>query len=164
MSRNGAVLCFWWPFADHDLGAHELLPSPSCPGPRYTKSSTGTQTSNQFTAQRAAALDVECLIDGLMRNPQRLILWIVDQQPIRDLLGAPRSSPPSVLSTTVAAPRPIGSRAWYGGSVRRGDCPRQAILHVSPQHLVHCKLGTLRALGSPVGVPLSGRRPILQIT
>ena len=66
VSGNCAVVDLGGPLAEHDLGADELLAAPAGADPRHAQRSPGAQVRDQFTAQSAAALDVERLVDGLV--------------------------------------------------------------------------------------------------
>ena len=111
------------------------------PLPRCRVRARGTRSARpvrrQATSsrlQRAAALDVQRLVDRLVRDPHRLIIGEVDPQPVRDLLRAPRRRPAPVL-----APRPVAtdprapSGPATGVAVRRGDRPGEPLLHVLAQ-------------------------------
>ena len=89
VAGHGSVVCFSRSFADHDLGRDELLAAPLGPGSRHTQRPPGPQTGDEFAAQGATPLDVEGLVNGLVRDPHRLIMREVDPQPVSDLLGAP---------------------------------------------------------------------------
>jgi hypothetical protein len=52
--------------ADHDLGCDEAVAALPGASARHTQRSTGAQASDQFPLQRAAALDVERLVDRLV--------------------------------------------------------------------------------------------------
>jgi hypothetical protein len=54
----------------------------------------------------------------------------------------------------------MGTR--YDRTVERGYYACEAIVHVLPQRLVHRELGYLGSLGTPIRVPLRGRRSILE--
>src|SRR5664280_2358396 len=49
----------------------------------------GAQACHQLAAQGAAALDVEGLVDGLVRDPHGRIIGVVDAESVGDLLRAP---------------------------------------------------------------------------
>src|SRR5918995_596068 len=148
--------------------------SPSqCPGTARSSASAGrgsrparrpprAQARGQLPAQRTTALHVERLVDGLVRDPHRLILREVNPQSVRDLLRAPRPRPTPILAPPVSTTDPghIGTR--HELAVRPGDPPREAVLHVLAKPFVLGELGDLRAAGTPLCVPLRCRRPVLE--
>src|SRR6266487_4243448 len=83
---NGTVLGLGRPFPDHDLGSDELLAVSSGPGPGHPKRPPGAQACGQLAAQRAAALHVQRLVDGLVQDPHGLIIGEVGPEPVGDLL------------------------------------------------------------------------------
>jgi hypothetical protein len=121
------------PLADQDLRADELLGPPSGARPRHPQRPSGAQAGAQGTAQRAAALDVQGLVDGLVRGPHRLIMGEVDPQPVGDLFRAPRPGPAPVLAAAVPAPDPPHLRARHRRAVGRGDQAGKPVLHVHAQ-------------------------------
>ena len=52
----------------------------------------------------------------------------------------------------------------HGRSVRTDDQASEAILHILPQFTVRSELGNFRTLRTPIGVPLGGRGPVLEIS
>src|SRR6266540_2181520 len=52
--------------ADHDLGCDEAVAALPGASTRHAQRSTGAQASDEFPLQRAAALDVERLVDRLV--------------------------------------------------------------------------------------------------
>src|SRR5438552_85898 len=86
----------------------------------------------------------------------------IDPEPVRDLLGAPRLGPTSVLAPAVPAADPPHRWTGNGGGVRSFDQSRATILHVVVQCVVRGELGDLRATGTPLRMPLRSRGPILQ--
>src|SRR5712691_12086120 len=52
--------------ADHDLGCDEAVAALPGASTRHTQRPTGAQAGDQFPLQRAAALDVERLVDRLV--------------------------------------------------------------------------------------------------
>src|SRR6266545_5072680 len=103
---NGAVFDLGGPFADHDLGADELLaPAPgACSWDAQRPPSP--QARDQIAPQRAPALDVERLVDGLVRDPHGHLIGEVDPEPARDLLRTPRGRPAAVLMFFLLVPDP----------------------------------------------------------
>jgi hypothetical protein len=68
VARHGAVLSFGRALTDHDLGTDERFVASTGPGSGHAQRPPGQQARGQLTAQRAPALDVERLIDGLVRD------------------------------------------------------------------------------------------------
>ena len=162
MPGNSPVGGLGRPLADQDLRGDELLAPPAGPGSWDPEGPSGAQARAQLTAQRAAALDVQGLVDRLVRDPHRLIIGEVDPQPARDLLRAPRLGPAPVLTAAVAAPDPANIGTWHRRAVGCGDPAGKPVLHVLPQRVIAGELGHLRAPSTPIGVPLRGRGPVLQ--
>ena len=142
---NRTVLDLGGALADHHLGRHMrpgLLPGS---GPRHPQRPPGAQACDQLPLERAAALDVEGLVDRLVADPHGLIIGELDPQAVGDLLGAPALHPPPIptvrlvaalpRSTPPGRPRPVGCR----------DLTRQPLLHVLTQPLVADELRRLRA-------------------
>ena len=159
---HGPVFRLGRPLADHDLGGDEALPPSPGPGPRDPQRPAGAQARGELAAQRPATLDVEGLVDRLMRDPHGIIIGEVGPQPVRDLLRAPRCRPAPVLAAAVPPADPADLRAFSAGPIGPPHRTRQAVLHVVPQRLVHGELGGLGAPGAPVGMPLGRRGPVLQ--
>src|SRR3954466_7700698 len=88
--------------ADHPLGRDVRLAAPPAPRPRHAERTPGAQAGRQLATQRAAALDVERLVDGFVADPHRLVAGKVEPQPPGDLLRAPRARPAPVLPPSVA--------------------------------------------------------------
>ena len=88
MPRHGAIGCFRWTLADHDLGRDEGLASAARARPRYPERSPGAQARRQLAPQRASSLNEQRLIDGFMANAHGLIVREVDQELAGDLLWA----------------------------------------------------------------------------
>ena len=162
MSRHCPVGGFARAFADHDLGADELLAASTRPGPGHAQRPPGPQARGQLAAQRAAALDVERLIDRLVREPHRVIIREVHRESVGDLLRTPRGGPAAVPAASVTPPDPAHLRTGHQSAVRGGDHTSQPILHVLAQRRIGGQLGGLRAPSTALGMPLSRRSPILQ--
>ena len=115
-----------------------------------------------FAGQRCPALDVERLVDRLVRDPHRRVVREVAPQPGRDLLRAPRLCPPPVgASSPVAA----GERHRWPGhrdAVLGDHSAGQAFLHVSAQSGIADHFRLFRAGGAAVAVPLRYGRPVGQ--
>ena len=163
MTRNRPVLRLGGPLADHDLVADEVLAALRA-SPRDPERPASPQARNELPLQRPAALDVERLIDRLVRDPHRVIIGEVDAQPVGDLLRAPGARPPAVLTPRLVPPVPRpGRRPRHRGPVRPANLPRQPFLHVLPQPLVTYELRGLRTPSHHLRLPLRDRRPILQL-
>ena len=89
---------------------------------------------------------VSCLID-IRPSSRRKVLDLlaagrsvaslskVDPEPPRDLLGAPRCRPPSILSGPMTATHPTHLGAWHQLAIGAGDNATETILHI-PAKLV----------------------------
>ena len=69
MPRHGAIDCFRWTLADHDLAGNELLAAPPRSGLRHPQSSASAQTGAQLASQRTVTLYVQRLVDRFVRDP-----------------------------------------------------------------------------------------------
>src|SRR6266545_4282283 len=78
--------------------------------------------------------------------------------------AAPRgpARPAPVLTAPVTPPDPAHGRARHLAAVGGGDGAGEPVLHVVPQRVVGGELGRLGAPGTALGMPLRGRRPVLQ--
>ena len=123
----------------------------------------GAQAGRQFAAQCPPPLNVQRLVDSLVRDPHRDVIGILYPEAVGDLLRAPRCRPMSVLAAAMTSTTP-GAHVWakQGPPVLSPDRACEAVLHVVPQSIVRGQLGYLRPLGTSVAVPLRSRRPILQ--
>jgi hypothetical protein len=107
--------------ADHDLKGDELLATAAGAGSRDAQRPPGPQAGGQLPAQGTPALDVEGLVDRLVRDPHGFIIGEVDPEPVRDLLGlhdlAQRRFPVSADRT--AGPKSLSGpgRGFYGKTV-----------------------------------------------
>ena len=125
VARHRPVGGFGRALADHDLRADEVPAAPARAGPRHAQRPPGAQARGQLAAQRAAALDVERLIDRLVADPHRLIIGEVHPQPVGDLLRTPRPGPAALLPAAVTAPDPAHLRPRHRRAVGRGDHDRR---------------------------------------
>src|SRR5216683_704741 len=66
----------------------------------------GAQVRRQLTPQRTAALDIQGLVDRLVRDPHGLIIREIGPQPVRDLLRAPRPGPAPIRLAISRTPHP----------------------------------------------------------
>ena len=89
MAGDRPVLSLRRAFADQDLRGHELLAAPTSSGPWDPQCPPGSQAGDKLPLQRTAALDVERLVDGLVRDPHGRIIGEIDLEPVRNLLRAP---------------------------------------------------------------------------
>ena len=151
----------WSALADHDLGGHELLAAAAGARPGDAQRPAGAQACGQLALERAAALNVQGLVDRLVRDPHDLIIGEVGPEPVRDLLRAPRRGPAPVGPASVAPPDPPHVRARHSPASWPGDRAGQPVLHVGPQGLVRGELRDLRPPGPPASVPLGRRGPVL---
>jgi hypothetical protein len=122
--------------ADHDLAGDELLAAPAGARPGNAKRPAGPQARGQLTLQRPAALDIQGLVDRLVRDLHGLIIGEVGPQPAGDLLWAPRRRPPPVRPAPVTPPDPPHLRARHCYAIWTGDRAGEPVLHVGPQYVV----------------------------
>ena len=118
MAGNRPVIGFGRAFGDHHRWRDELLASLVGAGSWDTERSAGSQASDEFTLQSAAALDVEGLVDGLVRDSHGLVCGKVDAKPVRNLFGAPCLGPTPVRSTTMSPTNELDLRpgtTWSSG-------------------------------------------------
>ena len=87
VSRNSSVLGLGGPRADHDVGAYKLLAATTAASPRHAQRPPGAQAGRQLAAQGPPPLDVQRLVDGLVRDPHRVIVGLLYPEPMGDLLG-----------------------------------------------------------------------------
>src|SRR5947209_11261610 len=71
------------------IRSDEALATSTSAGSRYPQSSAGAETGGQLPTQRAAALHIEGLVDGLVRDAHRSIMGEVDPEPVGDLFRTP---------------------------------------------------------------------------
>ena len=116
---DGAVLGLGGPFADHHLGGDVRPGLALGPGARDAQRPAGAQTGDQLALERAAALDVERLVDRLVADPHGLIIGEVDLEPVRDLLRAPRRHPAPVLAMRLVPALPRRRRRARRPASRR---------------------------------------------
>src|SRR6266478_9636586 len=101
--------------------------------PRHAQRPPGAQTRRQLTAQRAAPLHIQRLVDGLVADAHGIILGEVAREAPGNLLGAPRPGPPPRLPPPVPAPLPRHPRPADHRAAWRDDHAGQPLLHVPPQ-------------------------------
>ncbi len=164
VARNGPINCLCWTLADHDLGRDEGFAPPARTRSRYPQRPPSTQAGRQLAAQRTTALHEQCLIDSFMADAHSLIVREVDRQAASNLLRAPGICPSPMLPRSVPAALPVYSRARSRSTIRSDDDPSQPLLHIGSQCRVERKLRRLGAASRSLGMPLSCRRSILQIT
>src|SRR6266550_5302567 len=87
-----AVLGLCRSFADHQHRGLEALTSLVGSALRPADSAAGAQTPGQFSTQLAAALDIEGLVDRLVRHAHLRLLRELQPQPAADLFRAPSSA------------------------------------------------------------------------
>src|SRR5207244_10200922 len=83
-----------------------------------------------LSLERTSTLDEERLVDRLMRDPHRRIIGELDPEPVRDLLGTPRSRPAAVLTASMSTTDPAHIGPRHQLAVGPGDRTGEAILHV----------------------------------
>ena len=150
--------------ADHDLRRDKALAAPAYARPRHPQHPPCSQAGRQFAAQRSSALDEEGLIDGFVADAHRLVVREVDRQAPGNLLRAPGPGPSPILSLAMPAALPGHGGTRNGNAARSHDDASQSLLHISAQGRVERKLRRFRATGRSLGMPLGGRRAILQPT
>jgi hypothetical protein len=156
MARNGPVSGFHRARCDHYCSRQEMLATrlPACS--RYPQRSSCSQAGHQFTLECSAPLDVQRLVDGLVRDPHRPIMRKIDLQSIGDLFRTPGRRPAPVLTSSMATANPSGLWAYDGRAVRVGDMTSKALLYVVPQLIISRQFGGFWACGTAFSVPLSG--------
>src|SRR3954454_16515925 len=164
VARHCPVGRFRRALADHDLRGEVGFATSAAARPRHAQRPPGPQTGGQLAPQRASALHVQCLVDGLVADAHRLIAGKVEPQPLSDLLRAPRPGPLPVLPPPLPTALPGHDRPAEGSPAGDSDHAGQPVLHISLQRRVDRQFRWLRAAGGPVGVPLRGRRPVVQAT
>ena len=111
-------------------------------GPSVHGARARSEASGELPLREHLGLNEQGLVDRLMRNPHRLIIGEVDPKAVGDLFGAPRRSPPPVLTAAVPAPDPPRIRTVHGSPVGRGDLARQPILTYSLKVSLAASLAT----------------------
>ena len=160
--RHRPVSRFRRPLADQDLGTDMGFAPAPCARPWYAQRPSRAQAGRQLAAQRAAALYVERLVDGLVADAHGFIVREVEPQALGDLLRAPRLGPAPVLPGTVPPALPGHGRPGHRGPARGSNHASQPVLHIRPQRRASCKLRRLRAPGGPFSMPLRDSRPVVQ--
>ena len=101
------------------------------------------RTSHEFAFERSSTLHVERLVDGFVRYSHGLIMGEIDPEPVRDLLGAPRACPASILSWPVTATDPAHLGSWHELAIGAGDNATKAILNIPAKLVVLSELRDL---------------------
>jgi hypothetical protein len=88
VSGHSPVFYLGGTLADHD----HIRVLASCLDPALVAAgrSSRTQATGQLTTQFTAALDEEGLVNGLVTHLHHRIVWILEAQARRDLLGRPQ--------------------------------------------------------------------------
>ena len=146
--------------ADQELWGDERLAPTSYSRPRHSERPSRAQARAEVAPEPSALLDEERLVDGLVTDPHRRVIGEVESQAAGDLLRAPRSGPPSVLSAPVSSSLPGDLRpsGRLPGRSRNGSA--QAVSDVVQQPRVGGQLRGPRPAGGPVGVPLRRGRTV----
>ena len=89
VSRNRSVLDLGGPLPDQDFGSDKRLTATTAAGPWHAQRLPGAQAGRQFAAQCPPPLDVQRLVDSLVRDPHRDVIGILYPEAVGDLLRAP---------------------------------------------------------------------------
>ena len=89
VSRNRSVLDLGGPLPDQDFGSDKRLAVTTAAGPWHAQRLPGAQAGRQFAAQCPPPLDVQRLVDSLVRDPHRDVIGILYPEAVGDLLRAP---------------------------------------------------------------------------
>src|SRR3954449_2552453 len=145
-------------------GVTNFLPRPRVRAAGTRSARPVRRQATSFALERATSLHVKGLVDGLVRDPHRLIIGEVHRQAVGDLLRAPRSHPAPILASGLVPPLPCRrGRAGHRRAVRAANLAGQPVLDVVAQWFVGDQFGGLGPAGGPLGLPLRDRRPILQL-
>jgi hypothetical protein len=136
VARDRPVVGFGGPLADHHLAGDVAAGLLAGASTRHAQRPAGTQARDQLALERTATLDVERLVDRLVRDPHRLIIGEIDRQSVGDLLRAPGRRPPAILTAGFVATLPRRIRAQHRRSIGRTDHAGQAVLHVAAQPFI----------------------------
>jgi len=101
VARDGAVPGLGRAGADHHLWRDEPVLALPGPGAWDAQRAAGAQAGDELALESAAALDIQGLVDGLVRDPHRFIIGEIDREPAGDLLRAPCRAPSAVLAAAV---------------------------------------------------------------
>jgi len=96
-------------------------------------------------------------------DSHRLIIGEIHGEAVSDLLWAPRLAPAAVCAAVVTAADPAHLWARHGAAIGSLDLAGEMVLDVLPQIVVGGELRSLGTLGTPLGVPLRGRRAVLKL-
>src|SRR4051794_8584854 len=130
MAGNGPIGGLRRAFADQDLRTYEAFPAPARASPRNAQRPARSQAGDELALERSAALDVQRLVDRLVRDPHRVIIGEVHRQPVCDLLGAPGLGPAPILTPSVTPAAEAHRRSGHQLAVGAGDRPGQPLLDV----------------------------------
>ncbi len=162
MARHRPVGHLRRAFADHDLGDNEGLAPSAAALPWHAQRPPRAQAGRQLAPQRAPALHVKRLVDGLVADPHGVVVREVEPQAVSDLLWAPPPGPAPVLPTPMPPALPRHHRPGRRSPAWGSNRARQPILHIRPQRSVDCKSRCLRSPSGPLGVPLRRDGPVFE--
>jgi hypothetical protein len=118
MARNGPFSGFHRACCDHDFSRQEMLASRLSACSRYHQRPSCSQAGHQFTLECPAPLDVQRLVDGLVRDPHSPIMRKIDLQSIGDLFRTPDRRPVTVVTSSMATTNPSGLWAYDSRAIR----------------------------------------------
>jgi hypothetical protein len=162
MPRHRAVGRRGRPLADQQFRRDEVRASSATARPRHAQRPARAQTRRQLTAQRAASLHIQRLVDGLVADTHRFIFREVAREAPSNLLRAPRTSPPPRLSPPVPTSLPCHHRPRNHRAAWRHDHASQPLLHVLAQLSMDRELRRLGPARGAIRMPLGRRRSVLE--
>src|SRR6476661_3834331 len=107
MAGNGAIGDFGRAVTDEGFLGDMSPGLPFRPGSRYAQCAPRTKMQNKLAFERSTALDVESLVDRLVRDTHGLIIREIDFEPVGDLLRTPRCHPLTVAPVRLVPARPL---------------------------------------------------------
>src|SRR5665648_976495 len=94
------------PLADHHLGRNVAAGPPARARAGNAQCPPGAQAGDQLALVRAAALNVERLVDRLVADAHGVFIGELHLQPVRDLLRTPGARPSPGLAPRLVSPFP----------------------------------------------------------